>query len=142
MGAYLVLKPTGGKFNTNEIVSFIKESDFVIEIDDPETHSYVFVDPKKADDKVLRLSSVSPQDTENANHVVYDMPKVNIRDADNEIRVNLNWDDTSRNDMRCFAQWLLNKYECSGQDFLGYEFSNNEEIKTWIDMWLPNTTQQ
>lgn len=141
MGAYLVIKPTGGKFNTDEIVSFIKESDFVIEIKDPETKSYVFVDPKKADDKVLRLSSVTPQDTQNENHVVFDMPKVNIHDEHNKITVNLNWDDTSRNDMRYFAQWLLNKYECSGQDFLGHEFYNNEEIKNWIDMWLPSTTQ-
>ncbi len=140
MGAFLVIQPTDGRFDTDEIVSFISESDFVIEVDDPDAKSFIFVDPKKADDEVLNLSSVTPQDTINEEHVVFDMPKVNINEQ-NEITLNLNWDDTSRNDMRYFTQWLLNNYECSGLDFQGFTFKDNEEIKNWIDMWLPSAIQ-
>jgi len=140
MGAYLVIQSTDGLFNTDEIVSFIEESDFVIEVNDPEARSFIFVDPKKADDEVLNLSSVTPQDTEDEEHVVFDMPLVNIQ-SNNQITLKLNWDDTSRNDMRYFSQWILNKYQCSGKDFQGFQFQNNEEIRNWIDMWLPSATQ-
>jgi hypothetical protein len=134
MGAFLQIKPCEGRFDTDQIVSYIEDNENVLKMDQNEETQYIFLDPDTAheqDDNITAASVIEEEDNPEAS-----MPRINIGE-DNEITLNLNWNDTSNNDIRYFTQWLLSKYECKGSDFQGYEFCNNEELKYWIDMWLP-----
>lgn len=140
MGAYLLLQPTVGKFDTEEIISYIEESDFVLKMDDQDPPAYIFMDPTSSSDGSIDQKPAALKGSVGDSRFTSQMPCVDIVD-NNQIRVKLNWNDTSRNDMRYFTQWLLSNYQCIGSDFQGYEFSNNDELRNWIDMWLPRSQQ-
>ncbi len=137
MGAYLLIKPSQGAFNTDEIVSHIEENKNVARLESAEKSCFVFRDSvEQSEPDLEHVISLYPPQTSFEATDQDQLPTVDIVDKD-KIQVTLNWSDTQNNDVRLFAQWLLSRYECEGLDFQGYTFANNQELTNWIDMWLP-----
>ncbi|HUT44428.1 MAG TPA: hypothetical protein VMW95_08835 [Desulfobacterales bacterium] len=136
MGATFQLNPISVNFNVEKIRSYILGIPFHKEVSD-KGNVFILTDrsfPDIEDENKLN-NPIKYNDISNETHPANKLPHIEL--CNKYIHVGLNWSDTDSNDLKNFLSWALENFEFTGEDFEGYKYKNNSEIRGWIKSWLP-----